>query len=76
MEAYVLIQTEIGKQPQVLADVQAIPGVIEAKVVTGPYDLVARVEAADVDSLGKLIVTAVQSVSGISRTLTCPVAHL
>ena len=76
MESYVLIQTEIGKQPQVLAALRAIPGVIEAKVVTGPYDLVARVEAADVDSLGKLIVRAIQSVGGISRTLTCPVVHL
>jgi len=76
VEAYVLIQTEIGKPPQVAAELERIPGVGAADILTGPYDVIVRVEAADVDALGKLVVTKIQAVEGITRTLTCPVVHL
>jgi hypothetical protein len=38
--------------------------------------LFVRVEAVDVDALGKLVVTKIQAVEGVTRTLTCPVVHL
>ena len=76
VEAYVLIQTEIGKPPRVAAELGLIPGVGTADVLTGPYDVIVRVEAADVDALGKLVVTRIQGVEGVTRTLTCPVVHL
>ena len=76
VEAYVLIQTEIAKQTQVAAELGRIPGVGTADVLTGPYDVIVRVEAADVDALGKLVVTKIQAVEGVTRTLTCPVVHL
>ena len=76
IEAYVLIQTDIGKPPQVAAEVRKIHGVASAVVVTGPYDAIVRVEAEDVDSLGKLVVTKIQAVEGVTRTLTCPVVQL
>ena len=76
IEAYVLIQTEVGKAAQVLAAVKEIPGVTRAVVLTGPYDLLAHVEAIDVDSLGQLAVGEIQAVDGIVRTVTCPVVHL
>ena len=53
-----------------------IPGVRFADVVTGPYDVVVRAEAADIDGLGELTVAKVQAVAGVTRTLTCPVLHL
>jgi DNA-binding Lrp family transcriptional regulator len=76
IEAYVLIQTEVGKAAQVVAAVKEIPGVTRAVVLTGPYDLLAHVEAIDVDSLGKLAVSEIQAVDSIVRTVTCPVVHL
>ena len=76
IEAYVLIQTDIGKPPQVAAEVREIHGVVTAVVVAGPYDAIARVGADDVDSLGRLVVTKIQAVEGVTRTLTCPVVHL
>ena len=76
IEAYVLIQTEIGKAAQVLAEVKEIPAVTRAVVLTGPYDVLAHVAATDMDSLGKLAVHEIQAVSGVSRTVTCPVVHL
>ncbi len=76
VQAYILIQTEVGKAAQVAAEVRGIGGVTEAEDVTGPYDVIARAEATTVDELGKLVVARVQSVEGITRTLTCPVVHL
>ena len=76
IEAYVLIQTEVGKAAQVVAAVKEIPGVTRAVVLTGPYDLLAHVEAIDVDSLGRLAVGEIQAVDSIVRTVTCPVVHL
>jgi DNA-binding Lrp family transcriptional regulator len=76
VEAYVLIQAEVGRSAEVADAVRKIPGVRFADVVTGPYDVVVRAEAAEIDGLGKLIVAKVQAVVGITRTLTCPVVHL
>ena len=74
--AYVLIQTEVGKAAQVAEEVSKIQGVVSAEDVTGPYDVIVRAEAKNVDELGKMVVARVQSVEGITRTLTCPVVNL
>lgn len=76
VQAYILIQTEVGKAAEVAAAVSSLPGVASAEDVTGPYDVIVRAEAADVDQLGRLVVDGVQQVAGITRTLTCPVVHL
>ncbi|WP_019634932.1 Lrp/AsnC ligand binding domain-containing protein [Actinomadura atramentaria] len=72
VRAYVLIQTDAGKAMEVVDRVAGAPGVAEVDAVTGPYDVIARVEAADVARLGRLIMDSVQSVPGVVRTLTCP----
>ncbi len=74
--AYILIQTEVGKAAQVARDIAGINGVQQAEDVTGPYDVVVRAEARNLDELGKLVAARVQAVDGITRTLTCPVVHL
>jgi DNA-binding Lrp family transcriptional regulator len=76
MTAYILIQTEVGKAAQVAKDILDITGVQQAQAVTGPYDVIVRAEARNIDELGQLVVARVQAVDGITRTLTCPVVHL
>ena len=76
VHAYILIQTEVGKAAAVASAVREVAGVTEADDVTGPYDVIVRAEAQTVDDLGKLVVAKIQSVEGITRTLTCPVVHL
>lgn len=76
VQAYILIQTEVGKAAAVALAVSGLPGVTSAEDVTGPYDVIVRAEAASVDELGQLVVARVQTVEGITRTLTCPVVHL
>ncbi|MDP8930735.1 MAG: Lrp/AsnC ligand binding domain-containing protein [Actinomycetota bacterium] len=76
VSAYILIQTEVGKAAEVAEKVANIEGVDAADDVTGPYDVIVRAEAGSVDDLGKLVVSKIQAISGITRTLTCPVVHL
>lgn len=76
VQAYILIQTEVGKAADVARAIAEIDGVTLAEDVTGPYDVIVRAEARNVDELGKLVVAQVQGVEGITRTLTCPVVHI
>jgi DNA-binding Lrp family transcriptional regulator len=71
-----LIQTEVGKAADVAQQIGQIKGVTLAEDVTGPYDVIVRAEADNVDDLGRLVVAKVQGVAGITRTLTCPVVHI
>ncbi len=73
VQAYILIQTEVGKASSVAKAVSAIAGVTIAEGVTGPYDVIMRAEAASMEDLGRIVVAKVQGVAGITRTLTCPV---
>ena len=76
VQAYVLIQSEVGKAALVAEAIARISGVTMAEDVTGPYDVIARVEARTVDELGKLVIAKIQDVPGITRTLTCTVVHV
>ncbi|HWO51298.1 MAG TPA: Lrp/AsnC ligand binding domain-containing protein [Ornithinibacter sp.] len=76
VQAYILIQTDVGKAASVATAIAALEGVALAEDVTGPYDVIARVEAKTVDELGKLVIAKIQDVEGITRTLTCTVVHV
>lgn len=76
VEAYILVQTEVGKAADVARQIAKISGVTQAEDVTGPYDVIVRAQADNVDELGRLVTANVQSVPGITRTLTCPVVHI
>ena len=76
VHAYILVQTEVGRAAAVAKEIGEIGGVLSAEDVTGPYDVIVRAQADDVDNLGRLVVAKVQAVHGITRTLTCPVVNL
>jgi len=76
VSSYVLIQTEMDKARQVAEAIREIPGVVVSEVMTGPYDVIAKAEAESMDQLGRLVVSQIQMVDGITRTLTCPVINL
>jgi DNA-binding Lrp family transcriptional regulator len=76
VQAYILIQTEVGQAAEVAREIAQITGVTLAEDVTGPYDVIARVEAPSIDDLGHLVVARIQDVKGITRTLTCTVVHV
>ena len=76
VSAYVLIQTEMDKAASVASAIAKIDGVIAVDVVTGPYDVIAKTTADTMDELGRMVVSSVQKVPGINRTLTSPVVNL
>ena len=75
VQAYILVQTSVGKAAEVARAINEIQGVTLAEDVTGPYDVIVRAEAPSVDELGQLVVAKIQNVPGITRTVTCPVVH-
>jgi DNA-binding Lrp family transcriptional regulator len=75
MLAYILIQTDVGVSGDVAGEIASVKGVVAAEAVTGPYDVIARAEANSLDELGSLVIQRIQSVEGVTRTLTCPVLH-
>lgn len=69
-----LIQTEVGRAEVVAKQLAGLAGVVSSEYVTGPYDVIARVEASTAADLQSAVIPSVQQVTGITRTLTCPIA--
>lgn len=76
VQAYILIQTDMGAASDVSSAVRELDGVLLAEDVTGGYDVIVRAEATSVDDLGKLVLARIQQVPGIVRTQTCTVVHV
>jgi DNA-binding Lrp family transcriptional regulator len=74
VEAFVLVQTEVGRAEVIAKQLAELSGVLSAEYVTGPYDVIVRVGATTLDDLRSGVVAGVQQVAGITRTLTCPIA--
>jgi DNA-binding Lrp family transcriptional regulator len=75
VQAYVLVQTAVNSA-SVAREIRKIEGVERAEDLSGPYDVIVMVAAPDMDSLGDLVVSKIQNVEGITRTLTCPIVQL
>jgi hypothetical protein len=69
-----LVQTEVGRAEVIAKQLASLPGVLSSEYVTGPYDVVVRIGADSLGDLESNVVPSVQQVSGITRTLTCPIA--
>jgi DNA-binding Lrp family transcriptional regulator len=76
ISAYILVLTEVGRSAEIARAIAALPGVEASDDVTGPYDVIVRARADDINELGRLVVSHIQAIDGIDRTLTCPVVSL
>jgi DNA-binding Lrp family transcriptional regulator len=74
--AYILIQTQVGKPLEVAREAAKVEGVLSSESVTGPYDVIVRAEARDLDLLARTVLSRIQEIDGVTRTLTCPVVHV
>lgn len=73
VRAYVLVQTSVGRIPDVATALTAMPTTVRCDEVTGPYDVIALVEVPAIEDLGRLVASQIQTIEGITRTVTCPV---
>jgi DNA-binding Lrp family transcriptional regulator len=74
VEAFMLIQTEVGRAEVIAKQLATLAGVLSSEYVTGPYDVIVRIGADSLHDMQSTIVPSVQQVTGITRTLTCPIA--
>ena len=72
--AYILIETQVGGSPDVAAALQSMSGVPSVDIITGDFDIIALVEAQDMVSMADLVTGLVQSIPGVTRTITCVAA--
>jgi len=70
-KAFVLIETAVGKTKEVVAKNSQLEGVKSVDPVTGPYDVIAIIEAESLNDIGDLVTGKIHPVAGISRTVTC-----
>jgi DNA-binding Lrp family transcriptional regulator len=68
--AFVLINTEIGSESDVLKELKKVEGVEEASAVYGVYDIVARVKADTMDKLKELVTWRIRRLDKVRSTLT------
>jgi DNA-binding Lrp family transcriptional regulator len=71
MKAYILVHIRTGEIREVVRQLRRVDGVLEANMTFGPYDAVAVVEAEDVNTLGRIMASAIQPIPGVVDTLTC-----
>ncbi|MEM4701256.1 MAG: Lrp/AsnC ligand binding domain-containing protein [Candidatus Bathyarchaeia archaeon] len=69
-KAFVLINTEIGSEADVLKDLKKIEGVEEAFAVYGVYDIIARVGAESMDKLKEIVTWRIRRLDKVRSTLT------
>jgi DNA-binding Lrp family transcriptional regulator len=75
LSAYALIKTEVGKIAHVAQAFTELEGVQLAEDLAGPYDVIAHVQAPSLNELGRLVVSRIQALDGVTRTVTCTVLH-
>ena len=69
--AFILIETVVGRTKEVVASLRQLEGVKSVDPVTGPYDVIAIVEAESLNDIGDLVTERIHPIPGISRTVTC-----
>lgn len=69
--AFVLIETVVGKNKDVVVALRQLNGVKSVDVVTGPYDIIAVVEGETLNDIGEVVTSRIHPIGGISRTVTC-----
>ena len=70
-KAFVLVETVVGRTKEVVNAIKQLDRVKSVDTVTGPYDIIAIIEAENLNEIGDLITGRVHPISGISRTVTC-----
>ena len=71
VRAYVLIEVAVGRIKEVAEYLQRVEGIQSADVITGPYDVVAVIDAPDMATMGRLVEREIHILNGVLRTVTC-----
>lgn len=70
-KAFILIETAVGKTREVANTLAVLRGIQSVDVVTGPYDVIAVIDAPDINTMGSLVTEKIHTIGGVVRTVTC-----
>jgi DNA-binding Lrp family transcriptional regulator len=70
-KAFILIETVVGRTKEVVAGLNDLQGIKSVDTVTGPYDVIAVLEADTLNEIGDIVTQKIHPIAGISRTVTC-----
>ena len=70
-KAFILIETVVGRTKEVVAGLNGLQGIKSVDTVTGPYDVIAVLEADTLNEIGDIVTQKIHPIAGISRTVTC-----
>ena len=70
-KAFVLVETTVGRSREVTAALRQLAGIKSVDMVTGPYDVIAIIEARTLGDIGDIVTGKIHPIVGISRTVTC-----
>jgi len=76
IQAYVLINTKIGKTEEVAKLLKSMPEVKHLDVIMGPYDIISLLETDSHDSIANTVMHKMQTIDAINHTMTCPVVKV
>ena len=68
--AFVLVNTEIGSESEVLTALKKVDGVQEAYTVYGVYDIIAKIGAETMDKLKEIVTWHIRRLDKVRSTLT------
>jgi DNA-binding Lrp family transcriptional regulator len=67
---YLLVETDVGRLEDVMQRLKAVPYVVEVDAVTGPFDLIVKVQAEHINQALDIVVSRIRKVPGIKGTET------
>jgi len=67
---YLLIETEVGQLEEVARRIRAIPHVVEVQGVTGPFDLIVKLQAPHINEALDVVMSKIRRVPGLKSTET------
>ena len=67
---YLLVETDVGRLEEVMRRLRAIPNVVEVDAVTGPFDLIVKVQAEHINTALDVVVQKIRRSPGIKGTET------
>ncbi len=70
-KAFILIETAVGRNKEIIHNLKLLKGVTSVDYVTGPYDVIAIIEAENLNDIGDIVTRNIHPISGINRTTTC-----
>ena len=67
---YLLCETDVGKLEDVVRRLKAVPGVTEVEAVTGPFDVIVKIQASHINQALDVVVHKIRKIPGIKATET------